>query len=118
MAYPLDNLGDFNLAREMVMNAGGSFDKAIEKVITDAAPELLRRGQLQGAAVVGGASLLLGGGIWLGRKLVNRSKSKTSSIENVEVDGKNPSSESVVPSANNEAEDADKEAVNDRVAKD
>ncbi|MGP5558494.1 hypothetical protein ACTXN7_09825 [Corynebacterium flavescens] len=85
--------------------------------LTDAT-ELLRRGQLQGAAVVGGASLLLGGGIWLGQKLVNRSKSKTSSIENVEVDGKNPSSESVVPSANNEAEDADKEAVNDRVAKD
>ncbi|WP_301187587.1 hypothetical protein, partial [Corynebacterium stationis] len=87
MTNRIDNLGDYNLAREMVKHAGGSLDKALEKVVTEATPALLRKGQVQGALVTVGAGGVLLGTMWVGKKLINSRKPDAAQLDDRIVQG-------------------------------
>lgn len=87
MTNRIDNLGDYNLAREMVKHAGGSLDKALEKVVTEATPALLRKGQVQGALVTVGAGGVLLGTMWVGKKFINSRKPDAAQLDDRIVQG-------------------------------
>ena len=78
MSNPIKNLGDYNIARNLVKEAGGSWDivynNIVKTAVAKATPKLLLKGGIGGGLIVG----LL----WGGREVYQFMKNRKELIEN------------------------------------
>lgn len=82
MGNPIENLGDYNRAREDLQAVGGSLERLYKKVgdtaVSKATPKLLLKGGVMGVGGVGLVSTML----FIGYKGVQFMKERKQKIEN------------------------------------